>query len=498
MPKNHAPSNALAHFLRQPRAHIWLVAAVVVLGFGLRLWRITNPILDWHAFRQADTASVTRQYVKTGVDLLRPTYHDLSNIQSGKDNLAGYRMVEFPLINAGIASLIRQFPSLPIDLTSRLFAVLVSCVSLVIFYDLVKRLFNQSIALASLMVMAVLPYAVYYSRVVLPEPFLLFFALTALWFFVCYHQRPHFGLLVGFSASLALALLLKPFVIFYAPVFLAIHAWWYFNSSQNQKPLHTLAVMSAAGIAVLPLWWWRQWITQFPSGIPAADWLFNSNGIRWRPAWFRWLGYERLTKLMLGYSGSIFLLTNSLRTTQKEWLILASWWVGILAYLSIIATGNVQHDYYQVLTIPVVSLTVGRGAVALAEWLHKRWGIATSIGVVGLIGLSSWFFAWQQVKGYFNVNHWEYVVAGQAADKLTPPDAKIIAPAFGDTMFLYQTNRTGWPIGFEIEQKRALGATHYVTTSYDDEARMLEKQYQTLKKTDQFLLLDLTQPISSN
>ncbi|NCN24229.1 MAG: hypothetical protein GW945_01950, partial [Candidatus Pacebacteria bacterium] len=97
----------------------------------------------------------------------------------------------------------------------------------------------------------------------------------------------------------------------------------------------------------------------------------------------------------------------------------------------------------------------------------------------------------QQVKGYYVINHWEYVEAGARVQALTNPEDLVIAPAFGDTMFLFQTRRRGWPIGFEIDKKIAAGAQYYITTSYDDEARELEKEYLTLEKTDKYLFLDL-------
>src|SRR3989304_3474290 len=84
-----------------------LLVMLVFAALVVRLYRITNPAADWHAFRQADTASVTREYIKHGVDWQRPTYHDLSNIQSGQDNPLGYRMVEFPLVNGSLALLLR-------------------------------------------------------------------------------------------------------------------------------------------------------------------------------------------------------------------------------------------------------------------------------------------------------------------------------------------------------------------------------------------------------
>ncbi|MEK7064010.1 MAG: hypothetical protein AAB973_00170, partial [Patescibacteria group bacterium] len=68
----------------------------------------------------------------------------------------------------------------------------------------------------------------------------------------------------------------------------------------------------------------------------------------------------------------------------------------------------------------------------------------------------------------------------------------VIAPYNGDTAFLFQTNRTGWPIGFYIDEKIKAGATAYVSVVYDDEARNLEKQYSTLAKTDRYIIIDLT------
>ncbi len=61
-------------------------------------------------------------------------------------------------------------------------------------------------------------------------------------------------------------------------------------------------------------------------------------------------------------------------------------------------------------------------------------------------------------------------------------------------MFLFQTNRTGWPIGFEIDDKIELGAEYYVSTSLDDEARELLKKYHIIEQTPEFIILDLQKP----
>jgi len=474
-------------FLTQYR---WLVL-IIIVAFALRLHNITNPVADWHSWRQADTASVTNQYVKNGIDLLRPTYHDLSNIPSGKNNLEGYRMVEFPFLNGIVAWLVIAF-GLPLVETSRLLNIFMSLGTLISLYLLVKKVSGERIALASAGVFALLPYSIYYSRVILPEPGMLFLSTFSLMAFAQWLDTKKIQWYCASLIALAFALLLKPFVIFLAPVY-GVLGIWHFRQRIILQPLLVIYGVLAA----IPLLLWRDWIMQFPQGIPASDWLFNGNGIRLRPAWFRWLGWERLIKMQLGFLGIIFLPINFAQLKKDFW-VYGTWWTGVGAYLIVIATGNVQHDYYQNLWVPILSISVGRGAILLLDWLGTKMPKHMAMIIVGILLSLSWWLAWQQVKGFFSVNHWEYVEAGKVVDQLTPADSLVIAPAFGDTQFLYQTNRQGWPIGTLIEEKIGLGATHYISTAKDDETNLLMKQYTVISETEKYVLIDLTKPVATS
>jgi len=182
------------------------------------------------------------------------------------------------------------------------------------------------------------------------------------------------------------------------------------------------------------------------------------------------------------------LLANTCKARQTC-LIYASWWLSIFLYFVVIATGNVQHDYYQNLMIPIVALSLARGSLILRE-KFKKPPIGTL--VIALLIVSSIILSAQRIAGYFNVNLWEYVEAGQAVDRLAPKNALVIAPAMGDTAFLFQTNRRGWPIGYAIEEKIASGATIYVSINDDDERRALAEQYETVEVGERYLILDLT------
>lgn len=489
--------------------------AIILVALFVRLYKINAPVLDWHSFRQADTASVTREYIKHGIDILHPRYHDLGSIQSGLDNLEGYRMVEFPILNALVASVVISVPFFSLEVVHRTLSILFSLGTLVSLFFLIKEISDIKTAYMTAIVFALLPYNVFYSRTILPEPALLFFLCFSLLSFWRWLQSKNVRWWISSLFALTIALLLKPFTVFFFPVFAAMA-----YNKQKLKMFKNGWLYGLVVISLLPTIWWRSWIEQFPSGIPANHWLFNSDtnnvppwiasnpffnalntwfsynidGLRYRPAWFRWLGYERITKLILGYAGVALLPFAAYALKKKEILIYGSWWLGVVLYFIVIARGNVQHDYYQVITIPIICITVGRGLVVFGSILTKRVSRIAGLLVPSFILATALFLSWQQVKGYYNNNHPEYVIAGQAADQKTPADAKIIAPAFGDTMFLYQTNRTGWPMNLDIDTKIKLGATHYITTSYDSEARELEQKYFTIEKTPDYILIDLTRP----
>jgi len=75
---------------------------------------------------------------------------------------------------------------------------------------------------------------------------------------------------------------------------------------------------------------------------------------------------------------------------------------------------------------------------------------------------------WLGIKDDYQINHPEIIEAGKMVDEITPKDALVIAPYNGDTAFLYQTNRWGWPaIEDSIDNIIAKGADFYVTVDND-------------------------------
>ena len=120
------------HLLSTRKFEYLLLSLVIISGFLVRLYKIDNPVADWHSWRQADTASVTRIYIQKGINLLIPRYHDISSIQSRINNPNGYRMVEFPIYNAISALATLHIGQLSLEVWSRL--VTIFCALATSFY----------------------------------------------------------------------------------------------------------------------------------------------------------------------------------------------------------------------------------------------------------------------------------------------------------------------------------------------------------------------------
>ncbi len=461
---------------------------ILAVGLRVRLYKVDTPLADWHSWRQADTASVTRTFQQQGMDLFHPKYHDLSNIPSGKDNPQGLRMVEFPIYNVLHLFVAQIQPKWGIEKSGRITSVILSTFSILLLFLVVSNLSDFQTALYSSLIYATMPFAIYYSRVVLPEPAMICFYLLSFYLLqksVVSNIKASRATLFLFSIFFfGLALLTKPYVIFFLPPLL-----WILYQKYSWKSIKYILIFS---ISFVPLIVWRSWIKQFPEGIPASDWLYNLGGIRFRPAWIRWLFGVRLGHLISGYYGLILLFSGIVsKLKNKQEIVYWFWVLGILLYFSVFAGGNVTHDYYQAIITPFVAAIMGKGiSNLLSSPVNYKVIVLPGVIIIYLLMIS---LSWYEVKGYYQINNPSIIDAGKATDRLTPKDAKIIAPYNGDTAFLFQTNRKGWPVGFNIDEKIKKGASYYVSVSFDSESKALENIYETVDKNSQYIILNLTQ-----
>lgn len=476
------------------KIHVILII-LIALGFLVRLYRFDSPIADWHSWRQADTSSVSRNFVENGFDIFHPRFDDLSNVPSGLDNPQGYRFVEFPTYNILQAGFYMIFGSLTLEQWGRLVTIIFSLVSSLFLYLLVKKRSDELTAIATIFFFLFLPFNVFYTRTILPDPSMVTYILGGIYFFDLWiSERSNNSkkniYIVSSLIFWALALLVKPFSVFFTLPMIYLAYEKYGLAMLKKWQLWAFAILS-----VLPFVLWRMWMSQFPSGIPQSFWLFNGNNIRFKGAFFNWIFANRISEIILGNWGVAILIIGILVTRAKNYKYFFSFALSSLVYLFVVATGNVQHSYYQILIIPSIAIFLGLGSSFLLN-TPKEFSLNPKTTVLTLLICTVFLFAfsWYQVRDYFNINNPSIIVAGEAVDKLTPKNAKIIANYDGDTSFLYQTKRKGWA-SFEkpLPEMIQMGASFLVLENPTDADLGLGKTYKIVSVTKAYVLFDLTQ-----
>jgi hypothetical protein len=477
-----------------------LFVFIFIGAFLVRLYHFSSPVADWHSWRQVDTSAVSRNFVKNGFDLLRPKFEDLSFSVSLRDNPQGYRFVEFPIYNALQAGLFKTIGMFTLEEWGRMVTILSCLMSIIFLYLLLVKYTNRRVGLIASFFLAFVPYNIYYGRTILPDQSMVASLLAGTYFFSNWIENTKsasWGTIFNFQflmavIFIAISFLLKPYALFFT-LPLVYLAWHQFGLTLFKKWQLWLFLI----IAVLPLALWRLWMNQpeFLPGIARNDWLFNGNHIRFKGAFFQWLFADRIGRLILGYWGLPFVVLGIIRKINKKenWLFLYFIFSSLI-YMTVMANGSVQHDYYQILIIPTLAIFFAKGVDFILEKneMFNRL-VSCLIVVIGVIFMLA--FGWYAVRDYYSIQHPNIILAGQAVDRLTPKDAKVIAPYGADTTFLYYTNRQGWPV-FDRSFRRfkQAGASYIAFADPTPEDLNLETLFEPVEITKQYAIFDLTKP----
>lgn len=468
-----------------------MILFILFIAFGVRLYKIDTPLADWHSWRQVDTASVSRIYLDEGVELLRPRYYDISSIQTGYSNPEGLRFVEFPIFNLIHLSFVQLLPNVSFTALGRLVSVTAAVFTTFFVYKLGKSIFDKWSGLAAAFFYAIIPFNVFFTRVILPDPLAVAFTISGLWFFWVYYKNDKIVPLFLSGILFSLAMLTKPHSLFLAiPV-----AFFVLKKFSVKKIFQNIPLLLTLSIALIPFLLWRAWIDRGTNfvGIPHISWAFNGDGIRFRPAFWRWIFGYRLGELILGMWGLV-LFCFGLLSLKKKHLYIVLLLVGAFTYVTVVATANVRHDYYQTFVMPAIVLALGYGAASL--WHAKDFNVYLRRGLVIFSTGMMLLIGWDQVKGFYNINHNEIIVAGEAANRLLPKDAQVIAPYNGDTAFLYQTRRFGWPMVLtSIDDHIEQGADYYISVNNDADTAKYKQRFEVVEETDSYIILDLRKEI---
>jgi predicted membrane-bound mannosyltransferase len=198
-----------------------IIFGIVILALLLRLYHIDFPVSGWHAWRQADTAAMARNFYEHGFDIRYPQIDWGGNSSSVLES-------EFPvypyLVSLRYAALGAS------DVWGRVVALVCSLITIYALYRLIGKYLSESIALWSAFMYAIIPLNAYYGRAFMPESAMMMCSVLGIWWFGEWLDRGslrHFFLSALF---IALAVLLK-IPALYLGLPLLFLAWLRFGTS---------------------------------------------------------------------------------------------------------------------------------------------------------------------------------------------------------------------------------------------------------------------------
>lgn len=428
------------------------ILALLVLAFTtlLALTTASQLPLDLHSFRQTQTGLTAFWMMKNGFNLSYET-----PVVGAPWSIP----FEFPIYQALVALISKNF-DLPLHVVGRLvsFTFLVLCLfpvkGIIRKLDLPEAVFY---IFSCLFLSA--PIYVYWGRAFLMETFGLFFAVSAIYFFIkCitegYHltnwillafslllsllQKATTGLpvaivlfcsLLVFEKKLKLKLFVKAFVLFGLPVLIT---YFWINFTDQVKLLNPIGHQLTS--SALTKWNWGTWNQRLSLDL----W----KGVIWDRIFSQNLG--NLIGLLLLGAGLIWAPTGRVRTVLVISLALGLLPLFLFTNVHIgIPHPLFIHDYYQTanLIFFTFSLAVSLGVVLMPRIGRKKvlYGLTVILGI-NLFCLSQKYLPWTQID-FSKFNSPDYLVGHILKRELSEQKQFVAFGNLWSSTFAYMAER---------------------------------------------------------
>lgn len=414
------------------------LAFIVLFGFFARAATFKSPLLDHHAWRQADTASIARNFHRERFNILYPQI-DWRGPQATGYVATGLEVPAF--VVASVARLGGFHPEM-----GRVLSSLTFIASALLVWSFTRRRYGQTHAIVAVFVYAFgFPLMLYMERAFMNEALLVCLSLACLTATQKYLEtgRAAWWLLVCATSALVAAIKL-PYVIILAPVtglFLEKRGLAVWKSWE-------LWLVVATNLAAAAAWYTHAHRLALQTGFTFGlfDKAFDAN-LAFSLQFASKIGRRLLRDILgpVGLAAAVGGLALALRS--RRWCEVLGV-AGFVVYLALVPGGNFAHDYYQVALMPIAPALVALGLGGLHDRVtrSRRFGPRASgilAGVLMLVAVSTFvrlssFHSWF----YYGPQDVEFCESVQALGQ--PSDRVIFVAQDADPKWLFCVDRKGW------------------------------------------------------
>ncbi|MCJ7626715.1 MAG: glycosyltransferase family 39 protein, partial [Anaerolineaceae bacterium] len=333
--------------LRRMNIFQWAVLTLVILlGFGIRIYDLKEPPLDFHPVRQLRSALIARSvYYQINPDVsaeIKQQAYDLANLE----------VYEPPIFEYLVGGTYYLLGSEKLWI-SRIFLALFWSIGGIALFALCRRYASYYSALLGLAFYLFLPFGVIASRSFQPEPWMvMWILLTAFALYNWAEARTwKWALMVGLFGGMAVLVKVVAAVFVVGMVASVSIATLGLKNLYRSAKLWVMAILILAPTILFYL--------IFHQGRSSSFFSFWFGSLSWLVAttefYADWLA---MIKVLMGLAVFMLAILGFLLSSRKAKPLLLGGWVGYVIYGLIFPYQYVTHEYYHLPLVALVAVSV--------------------------------------------------------------------------------------------------------------------------------------------
>ncbi len=361
--------------------YLIVLLALLTAAFGLRCYHLTQPPLDFHPTRQGWSLILARAYYFENAGSIPQWQRQVARVNKQMTH------IKEPPIMEHLVATVYRFAGAEQLWIPRVFSIIFWLLGGLFLFLSAREMVSPNGALVCTAFYLFAPFGIFMSRSFQPEAMMVMLFVAGIMTIRSYYNRPSVTRLLVAAGTAALAILIKSIAVFpivAAFVFVGIAKEGLRKGLLNIRCFCFLLTSLLLGLG------YYFYMMLGPGRLGrVADTIFLPH-LLLEPSF--WAGWLHVVGGTVGYLAVIAgLIGIALLKNRSDRALLIGLWAGYVVYALLFTYTTATHDYYQVLLLPIVALSLGPiGSIIVARLRNLGrawwWGLAVlGLLVLGLV-----------------------------------------------------------------------------------------------------------------
>lgn len=476
---------------------------ILLFTLLIRLYHITFPVIGWQAWRQADTASIARNFHQEESNIFYPRI-------DWRGDTEGYVESEFQIYTFIVSGFYYLFGVN--EFFGRLVSVIFSVLTVLGIFLLVRKIINERTALWSAFIYSILPLNIFFGRAFMPEPTMLMCSVFGVYFFVKWIDNNNTKYFIISALFISLAALVKlPSLYLGLPLLFLCFKKYGISFLKNRMIwIFVLIVFTSVSF-----WYYHAHLLHVQTGLSFNIW--DAGKDKWgmiEPLlslkFYNDIFFKSIAERHLTYPAFIIFIWGLFIRREYKYENLFDWWIiGMIVFILLAPQAHQAQEYYQLpFNIPasVIIAKVFSKYIRFDEFKNSfvKHRFAVSGLMLCLVGI--FLLSFLRVRNFMKSEDIKAPIFALAKEVNTnsKTNDKFITVTDGNPAMLYIINRKGWNSYTDeinedfILKKRNIGAKFLVgeqsvfkTDIQKSNFEKVKNENEVIENNDQYFIIKL-------